>query len=213
MGDWASTERISAGIALAEQLELRGELHVQGRVAQHDGPETPLEMLNRADAFFPVTLPEGKVAFVAKSQVAVVACAPEIGQSDPDRASAAKTIRLEIVMANGAEFRGWATLELPPTREPHTQAAEALADFRSRPAAFDIVLTDLAMPGASGMDFARNVLALRPDIPVIMTTGYIDPADLELARRIGVREIILKPTTIQEMARACHRQLAARHRP
>jgi DNA-binding NtrC family response regulator len=97
--------------------------------------------------------------------------------------------------------------------EPHTQAAEALADFRSRPAAFDIVLTDLAMPGASGMDFARNVLALRPDIPVIMTTGYIDPEELELARRIGVREVILKPTTIQEMARACHRQLAARHRP
>jgi hypothetical protein len=116
MGDWASTERISAGISLADQAELSGELHLQGRVAHHDGPETPLEMLNRSDAFFPVTLPDGKVAFVAKSQVAVIACAPEIGQSDPDRASAAKTIRLEIVMAGGAEFRGWATLELPPTR-------------------------------------------------------------------------------------------------
>jgi CheY-like chemotaxis protein len=96
--------------------------------------------------------------------------------------------------------------------EPHTKAAEALEDFRHRPAHFDIVLTDLAMPGASGMDFARNVLALRPDIPVILTTGYIDPAELELAQRIGVREVILKPTTIQEIGRAFHRQLAARPR-
>jgi DNA-binding NtrC family response regulator len=93
---------------------------------------------------------------------------------------------------------------------PHTKAGEALEDFQSRPNEFDIVLTDRAMPGASGMDFAREVLALRPDIPVILTTGYIDPAELDLARRIGVREVILKPTTIQEMARAFHRQLAAR---
>lgn len=116
MADWASTERIPADISLAEQWRLMGELHVQGRVAHHDGPETPLEMLNRPDNFFPVTLDNGKIAFVAKAQVSVVACAPQVGQGDPERASAAKTIALEIVMAGGTEFRGWATLELPPTR-------------------------------------------------------------------------------------------------
>ena len=94
--------------------------------------------------------------------------------------------------------------------EAHTRASEALEDFRRRPAEFDLVLTDLSMPGASGMDFARSVLTLRPDIPVIMTTGYIDPDDLDLARRIGVREVILKPTTIEEMGRSFHRQLSAR---
>jgi PAS domain S-box-containing protein len=96
--------------------------------------------------------------------------------------------------------------------EAHTRAVDALAEFRSRPTEFDLVLTDLSMPGASGMDFARNVLAVRPDVPVIMTTGYIDPDDLDLARRIGVREVILKPTTIEEMGRSFHRQLAARPR-
>ncbi len=94
--------------------------------------------------------------------------------------------------------------------EAHTRAAEALEEFRRRPAEFDLVLTDLSMPGASGMDFARNVLAIRPDVPVIMTTGYIDPDDLDLARRIGVCEVILKPTTIEEMGRSFHRQLSAR---
>ena len=94
--------------------------------------------------------------------------------------------------------------------EAHTRATDALEDFRRRPAEFDLVLTDLSMPGASGLDFARSVLAIRPDIPVIMTTGYIDPDDLDLARRIGVCEVILKPTTIEEMGRSFHRQLAAR---
>jgi hypothetical protein len=116
MADWATTERIAAEITLADQSGLRGELHVQGRVAQHDGPETPLEMLNRPDSFFPVTLEGSRVVFLAKAQVSVIACGAGIGQSDPERASAAKTIALEIVMAGGAEFRGWAILELPPTR-------------------------------------------------------------------------------------------------
>jgi DNA-binding NtrC family response regulator len=94
--------------------------------------------------------------------------------------------------------------------EAYTRASEALEDFRRRPAEFDLVLTDLSMPGASGMDFAASVLAIRPEVPVIMTTGYIDPDDLDRARRIGVREVILKPTTIEEMGRSFHRQLSAR---
>ena len=96
--------------------------------------------------------------------------------------------------------------------EAHTRAADALEAFRRRPGEFDLVLTDLSMPGASGMDFAREVLGIRPDVPVIMTTGYIDPDDLDRARRIGVCEVILKPTTIEEMGRSFHRQLAARRR-
>lgn len=116
MSDWASTVRITADFSLADQTRLRGELHVQGRVAHHDGPETPLEMLNRPDAFFPISVEQDRIAFLAKAQVAVVACAPQVGHSDPERESAAKTIALEIVMAGGDEFRGWAALELPPTR-------------------------------------------------------------------------------------------------
>jgi hypothetical protein len=116
MADWASTERIEAVIAMAEQVEVAGQLHLQGRVAHHDGPETPLEMLNRADPFFPITLGNGHIAFVAKSQVAVVACVPSVLPTDPERMGAAKTIALEVVMAGGAEFQGSAALELPPTK-------------------------------------------------------------------------------------------------
>jgi CheY-like chemotaxis protein len=93
--------------------------------------------------------------------------------------------------------------------ETHTGASAAMESFGRAPASFDLVLTDLSMPGASGLEFARGVLAIRPDIPVVLTTGYIDPADLDLARNIGVREVILKPTTIEEMGRAFHRILSA----
>jgi PAS domain S-box-containing protein len=94
--------------------------------------------------------------------------------------------------------------------EAHTRASEALEMFRSQPGKFDLVLTDLSMPGASGMDFARSVLDIRPDVPVILTTGYIDPDDLDLVQRIGVREVILKPTTIEEMGRSFRRLLGGR---
>jgi hypothetical protein len=151
MGDWASTERIPAEISLADQARLSGELHVQGRVAHHDGPETPLEMLNRPDVFFPVTLEGGRVAFLAKAQVSVVACSPNLGPADPERVSAAKTIALEIVMAGGEEFHGWATLELPPTR------ARTL-DYLNAPGAF------FSLQGADATRFINrsHVRAVRP---------------------------------------------------
>jgi len=60
------------------------------------------------------------------------------------------------------------------------------------------------------IDFAKSVLDIRPDVPVILTTGYIDPDDLERVQRIGVREVILKPTTIEEMGRSFRRLLAGR---
>jgi CheY-like chemotaxis protein len=94
--------------------------------------------------------------------------------------------------------------------DAYTRASEALQAFRSAPARFDLVLTDLSMPGASGIDFARSVLEIRPELPVVLTTGYIDPADLDRVQRIGVREVILKPATIEEMGRSFRRLLATR---
>ena len=88
-----------------------------------------------------------------------------------------------------------------------TDAAEALAAFESAPNDFDLVLTDLSMPGTSGIEVSRSVLAIRPDIPVLLTTGYVRPEDVELARRIGVREVIWKPNTLGEMGDLLAQQL------
>ena len=137
MSNWASTERIPAEVTLAEAVILKGEIHLQPLVGHHVGPETPLEMLNRPEPFFPVTLTGGQIAFAAKAQVAVVTCEAGVAMSDAERASAAKTIRLEVTMAGGNELKGWAALELPPTRN-------RTLDYLNEPGPFFLLRTEAA---------------------------------------------------------------------
>jgi CheY-like chemotaxis protein len=86
-----------------------------------------------------------------------------------------------------------------------TDPKEALAEFRAHPHDFDIVVTDMSMPRMSGLEVAREVLALRPQIPVLMATGYLGAADEAAARDAGIRELIIKPLTMDEMAAALGR--------
>jgi hypothetical protein len=115
MSDWGTTERVDAQLIFADGTTLSGEMHMQVRVAYHDGPETPLEMLNRPEAFFALSL-AGGVAFISKAQVAVVSCGPMPPPLEAERASAARQIGLDVLMANGDQHRGWTSLELPPPR-------------------------------------------------------------------------------------------------
>jgi DNA-binding NarL/FixJ family response regulator len=82
-----------------------------------------------------------------------------------------------------------------------------LQDFRARAAEFDGVVTDLALRGMSGLDLAEGLCKIRPGIPVLMTSGYFGPEDSERARRLGIRELILKPNTLNELGSALHRVL------
>ena len=91
----------------------------------------------------------------------------------------------------------------------HTDPVHALEEFLGRPREFDAIITDVAMPGMSGFDLTQAVLATRPDIPIIMTSGYVRKEDEELAQRLGVREIILKPNTLDELGTALKRLFSA----
>jgi PAS domain S-box-containing protein len=86
-------------------------------------------------------------------------------------------------------------------------ASQALEAFESSPDDFDLVLTDLSMPGMSGMDVSRRILTIRPDIPVLLATGYVRKEDVDLARSIGIREVIWKPQTVVEMSELLAQQL------
>lgn len=115
MSDWGITTKVPAEVVLAEGIVLAGDLHLYARTTYPPGPETPLEMLNRDDAFFALTL-DGDVTFIPKTQVIVVSCRDQARLLDPERASAARQIELEVVMQGGTEYRGRAVLELPPSR-------------------------------------------------------------------------------------------------
>ncbi|MEI8259472.1 MAG: response regulator, partial [Deltaproteobacteria bacterium] len=86
---------------------------------------------------------------------------------------------------------------------------QALAAFRAHPENYDVVVTDHAMPRMSGIELARAVLALRPQLPVLMTTGYVRSEDESTARDIGIRELILKPATMDELGRVLDRLFRA----
>ncbi len=91
-------------------------------------------------------------------------------------------------------------------------AVQALQDFRSRPHDFAAVVTDLAMPGLSGHDLARQVREIRPDIPVVLTSGYVRPEDAEAAQRLGVGDVLLKPSLVGDLGATLHRVLSGRGR-
>jgi hypothetical protein len=116
MSDWGITTKVPAEVVLAEGITLAGDLHLYARTTYPPGPETPLEMLNRDDGFFALTLEGGGVTFIPKTQVVVVSCRDRPRLLDPERESAARHIELEVVVQGGTEYRGRAALELPPSR-------------------------------------------------------------------------------------------------
>jgi nitrogen-specific signal transduction histidine kinase len=89
-----------------------------------------------------------------------------------------------------------------------TNPVEAVHALKKNPSEFQAIVTDLSMPQMSGLDLAQEVLQLYPAMPVIITTGYIRPQDLELARNVGVKELILKPDTVEDLGNALHRLLS-----
>ncbi len=87
---------------------------------------------------------------------------------------------------------------------------EALAAFRADPQGCDLVITDQTMPHLSGMDLAKAFLAIRPDLPIILCTGYSSQASEEDATKNGIRRFIMKPVNIAELAAAI-REILGQH--
>ena len=88
-----------------------------------------------------------------------------------------------------------------------TDPVRALTAFQLDPDAFHALVTDLSMPGLSGHDLTREVLKIRPALPVVMTSGYVRTTDRDLAIQNGVRELVLKPDTAQALGEILHRLL------
>jgi two-component system cell cycle sensor histidine kinase/response regulator CckA len=88
-----------------------------------------------------------------------------------------------------------------------TEAPEALAAFKTDPASFVLVLTDLSMPGANGLDFAQEILALAPGTRVAILTGHLDPADGPRAKAVGVHAMEQKPLQPEEWGRVIRQLL------
>jgi PAS domain S-box-containing protein len=81
-----------------------------------------------------------------------------------------------------------------------TDSRKALEVFKSDPNAFDLVLCDVSMPEMPGDDLARQVLALRPDVPVVLMTGHSDRVDKKQMLNLGVKKLLSKPLSLHMLA-------------
>ncbi len=84
---------------------------------------------------------------------------------------------------------------------------EALNIFQSSPGEFDLVITDQTMPRMSGISLAKEIKKIRPDIPVILCTGYSETTDSEKAKEQGITEFLYKPVLAEDLAMAIRRAL------
>lgn len=84
----------------------------------------------------------------------------------------------------------------------HESPEEALKVFRANAAAFDLVITDLAMPLMTGLEFATEVLRSRPAMPLMLVTGFAGNLTSESLRRIGIGKLLLKPLTRETLGPA-----------
>jgi DNA-binding NtrC family response regulator len=86
-------------------------------------------------------------------------------------------------------------------------ASAALELFCAQPDTFDIVITDQTMPGMTGITLAKSLLKVRPDLPIVLCTGYSDAVSQASAKTAGVREFLMKPLGRQDLAEAVRRAL------
>ena len=123
-------------------------------------------------------------------------------QSEPVAGGSGETILLiddeETLVRLGEEMMA----ELGYEPVGFASSAAALESFRDKPQRFDAVLSDEAMPEMTGSELAREIRRIRPDIPIVLMSGYVTPALIDRAREIGIKDVLAKPLAARDIARS-----------
>jgi two-component system, cell cycle sensor histidine kinase and response regulator CckA len=82
-----------------------------------------------------------------------------------------------------------------------TSSAKALAEISAHPDGFDLVITDQTMPELTGIELAQEVMKIRPDIPIVLCSGYSAVVSEEEALQKGIKRYIIKPVELRALAR------------
>ena len=104
---------------------------------------------------------------------------------------------LSFLVKRALERKGYRVTAFP-------DAEQALVGFQADPFIFDILITDYNMPGMSGIGLANAVRALRPEIPIVLTSGYISDQIRDMAESAGIDQFVYKPDSVEELVSAIH---------
>ncbi len=88
--------------------------------------------------------------------------------------------------------------------------AEALEFFAREAEKIDLVITDYSMPKMTGVDFAKEVMRLKPGIPIILVTGFAEGSIQEKAKQAGILHFLMKPVNRHELAETIRKALGKR---
>jgi CheY-like chemotaxis protein len=83
---------------------------------------------------------------------------------------------------------------------PFSSPLEALAHFKKEPEKFDLLITDMTMPGMTGAGLAKEISKLTSSIHVILCTGYSESMDESKAKKNGIDAFLLKPVSMKSLA-------------
>jgi len=86
------------------------------------------------------------------------------------------------------------------TVDPFTESQKALSSFMAKPDKYDLVISDMTMPGIAGDILSKKLLVLRPDIPIILCTGFSDLMDEQKSKEAGIKAYITKPVLRSHLA-------------
>ena len=92
-----------------------------------------------------------------------------------------------------------------------TNSTAALEAYRADPDGFDIVITDQTMPTLTGLELAKELLGIRPDLPIILCTGFSEQINPEKAQALGISGFLFKPILIPDLAQSIRRALDEKH--
>ena len=88
-----------------------------------------------------------------------------------------------------------------------TSSVEALEAFRNRPESYDMVITDYSMPNMTGLQLARELLKLRPGLPILLCTGFSEAVSKDRVRALGISDLIMKPILKSKLIESVSRLL------
>jgi len=81
-----------------------------------------------------------------------------------------------------------------------TSSPDALAAFKANPNNYDLVISDRGMPNMTGEQLARELISIKPEIPIIICTGFSDENDEERAKTMGIKGYLMKPVSLDDLA-------------
>jgi PAS domain S-box-containing protein len=88
-----------------------------------------------------------------------------------------------------------------------TGSVDALEAFKANPDSFDLVVTDMTMPNMTGVQFSMEIKKIRPDIPVILCTGFSYLVNDEKSKALGIQALVMKPVVMKEIAETIRKVL------